>query len=50
MTVFLTPTQQPFFAGTYFPKKSRFGSTGMMDLLPKLHDAWKNQRPKILLL
>ncbi|MFP6854361.1 MAG: DUF255 domain-containing protein, partial [Opitutales bacterium] len=47
MTVVMTPDKKPFFAGTYFPKQSRFGSNGMMELLPQLNDAWKNQRPKI---
>lgn len=47
MNVVMTPDKKPFFAGTYFPKVSRFNSTGMMDLLPQLHDAWVNQRPKI---
>ena len=47
MTVVMTPDKKPFFAGTYFPKQSRFGSTGMMELLPQLNDAWKNQRPKV---
>ncbi|MFP6900448.1 MAG: thioredoxin domain-containing protein, partial [Opitutales bacterium] len=47
MTVVLTPDKKPFFAGTYIPKQSRFGRTGMMDLLPQLHNAWKNQRPQI---
>ena len=47
MTIVMTPDKKPFFAGTYIPKHSRFGRGGMMDLLPQLHDAWKNQRPKI---
>ena len=28
MTVFLTPEQQPFFAGTYFPPDDRYGRPG----------------------
>jgi uncharacterized protein YyaL (SSP411 family) len=35
MTVFLTPDQKPFFAGTYFPPTDRYGRPGRSDrLLP----------------
>jgi uncharacterized protein YyaL (SSP411 family)/aryl-alcohol dehydrogenase-like predicted oxidoreductase len=40
MTVFLTPEQQPFFAGTYFPPEGRWGRPGFPDLLKKIADAW----------
>ena len=42
MTVFLTPEQQPFFAGTYFPPVDRFGRPGFRTVLTKLSDLWKN--------
>ena len=29
MTVFLTPEQEPFFAGTYFPPEDRYGRPGL---------------------
>lgn len=47
MTVFMTHDKKPFFGGTYFPKESRFGRVGMMDLLPRIKDLWVNQRNKI---
>ena len=28
LTIILTPDREPFFAGTYFPKETRFGRTG----------------------
>ena len=40
MTVFLTPEQQPFFAGTYFPPEGRWGRPGFPDLLQKIADVW----------
>ena len=40
MTVFLTPEQQPFFAGTYFPPEGRWGRPGFPDLLKKIADTW----------
>ncbi|MFH0792587.1 MAG: thioredoxin domain-containing protein, partial [bacterium] len=44
MTVILTPDKQPFYAGTYFAKYSRYDRRGMMDLLPGIGNAWKNDR------
>ncbi len=37
-TVFLTPEQKPFFAGTYFPKKAGYGQIGLKELLMALSD------------
>src|SRR5690606_23470010 len=36
LTVFLTPEQMPFFAGTYFPKEPRFGLPGFVQLLERV--------------
>ncbi|MBM4120459.1 MAG: DUF255 domain-containing protein [Nitrospira sp.] len=41
MTVFLTPEQEPIFAGTYFPPADRWGRPGFASLLTKIADAWK---------
>src|ERR1022692_1582661 len=43
LTMFLTPDQEPFFGGTYFPKTSRYGLIGFSDLLPKVADAYREQ-------
>jgi uncharacterized protein YyaL (SSP411 family) len=47
MTVILTPDKKPFFAGTYFPKTSGLGRPGLMELLPKIVDVWKNERDAV---
>jgi len=47
MTVFLTPDGKPFFAGTYIPKNTAFGRTGMMQLLPSVALQWKTNREAI---
>lgn len=44
MSVFLFPDRSPFFAGTYFPSQSKYGSPGFADILTVLHDAWENKR------
>ena len=36
LTVFLTPNQEPYFTGTYFPKTSRYQLPGFGDLIPRV--------------
>jgi hypothetical protein len=43
LTMFLTPDQEPFFGGTYFPKDSRYGLTGFAELLPRVAAAYREQ-------
>ena len=40
LTIFLTPDGTPYFAGTYFPKESRYGMPGFLDLLPRIAAAY----------
>jgi hypothetical protein len=47
MTVVMTPDREPFFAGTYFPKHARFGHPGMMELLPRLAEIWRDDRARV---
>ena len=44
MTVFLTPKQEPFFAGTYFPPAARYGRPGFGDLLARIAEVWHGER------
>ena len=48
LTIVMTPDKRPFFAGTYFPKESRFQRIGMLDLVPRLGKMWREERDKIL--
>ena len=48
MTVVMTPDKRPYFAGTYFPKESRFGRPGLKQLIYGLSGAWKDDREKVL--
>jgi hypothetical protein len=41
MTVFLTPEQQPFFAGTYFPPTDKYGRPGFATLLRRIAEMWE---------
>lgn len=49
LTIFMTPEQKPFFAGTYFPKYGGYGRFGLMDLLDRVAYLWKNNREELLL-
>jgi uncharacterized protein YyaL (SSP411 family) len=48
LTVLMTPDAKPFFAGSYFPKTSRMGMPGLMDILRQLADLWQNDQNRIL--
>ncbi|SHN84781.1 hypothetical protein SAMN02745215_04278 [Desulfitobacterium chlororespirans DSM 11544] len=48
LTLFLTPDERkPFYAGTYFPKESRYGRPGILGLLSQLGELWAKDQPKI---
>ncbi len=47
MTVFLTPTGEPFFAGTYFPKEPRGNYPSFRYVLGQLSEAWNGRRADI---
>jgi uncharacterized protein len=48
LTIVMTPDKKPFFAATYIPKGSRFGRTGMMELIPRLKEVWGNRHKDVL--
>src|SRR5689334_9681539 len=48
MTVFLTPSQEPFFAGTYFPNVPRYGRPSFKMLLERLAEAWESERDDVV--
>jgi hypothetical protein len=47
LNVFLTPDLEPFFGGTYFPADSRMGRPGMLQMLPRVHEAWTQGRESL---
>ncbi len=48
MTVFLTPDQQPFFAGTYFPPTDSYGRPGFGTLLARISRLWSEKRDELV--
>ncbi len=46
--IIMTPDKKPFFAATYIPRESRFGQTGMKELIPKVKELWTSRRNILL--
>lgn len=47
LSVFLTPALKPFFGGTYFPPRARWGRPGFIDVLKSLSQAWTTRRADV---
>jgi uncharacterized protein YyaL (SSP411 family) len=48
LTIIMTPDKKPFFSGTYFPKKRKFGRYGLMDILPQIAEKWKEDPARVV--
>jgi uncharacterized protein YyaL (SSP411 family) len=47
LTMFLTPEQQPFFGGTYFPREARHGMPAFGELLQRVAEYYRTHREDI---
>ncbi len=47
LNVMLTPDRKPFFVSTYLPKNKRFGRPGMLELLPRVHQIWRERESEV---
>jgi len=47
LTMFLTPTGEPFWGGTYFPKRPNYGRPGFIQVLDQIAEIHKNQPDKV---
>ena len=48
LNVFLTPSLEPFYGGTYFPQVASHGLPSFRTVLKGISDAWNSEREKIL--
>jgi uncharacterized protein YyaL (SSP411 family) len=48
LTVFLTPELEPFYVGTYFPPRARWGRPGLWEVLQGVARAWREDRATVL--
>ena len=47
LTMFLTSNAEPFWGGTYFPRTSRWGRPGFIDVLEAVNHAYRMDRSRI---
>jgi uncharacterized protein YyaL (SSP411 family) len=47
MSVWLTPTLEPFHGGTYFPPTSRWGRPGFVEVLEEIARMWREEREHV---
>jgi uncharacterized protein YyaL (SSP411 family) len=48
MSVFLTPSLEPFFAGTYFPPQNMYGRPSFKLVLTRIAEAWRDRRDEVV--
>lgn len=48
LNIIMTPDQKPVLAMTYIPKTTRFQRTGMLELIPRIQDLWRDDPQKVL--
>lgn len=48
LSIFLTPELQAFFGGTYWPRETRFGTPGFVEVLRAVIDSWQKRRQEVL--
>src|SRR5258706_10745280 len=47
VTVFLTPEQKPFFGGTYFPNREKYGMPSFQRVLGAISDAYRTKKDEV---
>ncbi len=48
LSVWITPELKPFYVGTYFPRESKHGRSGFVDVLENILTKWKEEKDKII--
>src|SRR5215510_3161756 len=47
LTMFLTPSGEPFWGGTYFPPSARYGRPGFPEVLEKLAEVYRDDAERV---
>lgn len=47
LTMFLNPDGKPFWGGTYFPRESRYGRPGFIQVMEAVDKAWREKRQSL---
>lgn len=48
LTILMTPDKKPFYAGTYFPKRTKYGRPGLIEILTYIAGKWKENKDEIM--
>lgn len=48
LTIIMTPEKKPLFAGTYFPKRQKYGRRGLLEILAIIAKRWEGERETLL--
>ncbi len=48
LNAFLTPALEPFYGGTYFPPDAKHGRPGMLQVLPRIAQLWRDNRSELV--
>jgi uncharacterized protein len=48
LSVFLTPSLEPFYGGTYFPPTPRYGMPSFSNVIKSISKAWKSDRKRLV--
>ena len=47
LNVIMSPDKNPFFVASYIPKDNRYGTVGMMSLVPQIGEIWKTRKAEM---
>ncbi len=47
LNVIMSPDKNPFFISSYIPKDNRYGTVGMLSLVPQIGEIWKKQKSEM---
>lgn len=47
LNVIMTPDKNPFFVASYIPKDNRYGSVGMVSLVPQIEEIWRTRKSEM---
>ncbi|WP_432665419.1 thioredoxin domain-containing protein [Wukongibacter baidiensis] len=48
LTILMTSDKKPFYAGTYFPKRTKYGRPGLIEILVYISSKWKENKTEII--
>jgi uncharacterized protein YyaL (SSP411 family) len=48
LNIIMTPDKRPFFAATYIPREGRGGHIGMLELVPRIKEAWRTRNEDVM--